>query len=1424
MAADLKFDVSALDRASATFAKLGKTVERFERKLDQLDGKRIEAEVKVKVDDANLRKLDKGLGDSVIHIAALGKALKAIAIPASVVAAAPQLASLGAAAVSASGAVGLLPAAGAAAAAVFATLKLGTQGLGDAFKAAASGDAKALAEALKNLSPAARDLVLAVRDIGPAWKTLQLDVQEKLLAGLGTELRKLSGTYLPVLQRGLTGIASALNDGARALSAWALQSSTVQAIARILDNTTTAMQRLSPAAANVAAALTDIADVGSEFLPGLASGITGATERFREFVAAARESGELRAWIQGGIDTLGELWQITKNVASALGGLFDAAELGGVDVLGALERATRGLAEAINSIEGQQDIATVFREISETMTALWRASEPVRDVLSTLASTVLPALLQILQWIAPVLVPIVSGLVALRLAAAGLARLQALPQWLGTTTTQAAGTSTALRQLRDELRLQQALALAAGQSVGVFGAALGLAQGRMGRFMAEARDGASGFHNLARSTDALGERLATTIPQAAERAGVALQGALGRAVTATTSTLARGFDAVGAGASKLGQSLQRVGQAASDAIGRIASTPIENRLLAGFQRVSAAMDKSADVAIAGYQRIAQGMDKAGDAMVAGWAAVGRAVDKGGDALVSAYGGVVKATDALGDGLVAAYRGISTAMDKAGDGLVAGWQKTGAAMDAAGDALVAGFRGISTAMDSAGNAMVASYTRITAGVDAIGNAFARIRDVPQLVTTGLQTGLTNAATAAASAGERISQVATNIGTTIRGIGTAASSVDVAGVFTRMGTAVGSAAEGIAGGLSRAMAAMGTFSHAVGALSTTIGSGLMRAGSSLVGFLGGPWGVAFAAATVALGAFASKQAEAAQKTAEAKQALEQQRTTLDQVSGAVTQATVNQKALELSQQGLLDKAQALSISTKDYTQASLGNADALKRVQTQLDAHIGSVIAASPAYRTSSLEIQNMGLSLQDLTAAAQGNPAALAKVDEAVRRASGGSQEAQTHLRMVADALIAAGGPAAELGRQLMEANGGLARNVEVTRDAAEASGALQLQLQGVQQAFAAVPDQKVVTLEASSISGVRQQLIDMGFQIRDLPDGRVEITAPTDQAKAQLDGFVAQATGVVVTIPIHGNPTPVNDVFAAALTTINSGQGTVTINGQTMPLQAVLTSALEQVNAGVGTVTINGQSVPARDVLTALIAAVDAGQGTVTINGQTVPADQALQALVGRADSSTGTVTVDADTSPAEAKLRAFLAQKPVITVGTRLTGPAAGSVGGGSGGFVAGYSGGGVVGSPKGYAGGGIIPGYRPGVDDIPAMLSRGEAVLVPELVRRIGADNIMRANREASGGRPATVVGRVPSGMRHGSLPSGGGMVRGASPVVLPSSGSPDVVAAVRGLRGELAAVREAVRSARPITVEDRSGDPTATARMTQLALRLA
>ena len=67
-------------------------------------------------------------------------------------------------------------------------------------------------------------------------------------------------------------------------------------------------------------------------------------------------------------------------------------------------------------------------------------------------------------------------------------------------------------------------------------------------------------------------------------------------------------------------------------------------------------------------------------------------------------------------------------------------------------------------------------------------------------------------------------------------------------------------------------------------------------------------------------------------------------------------------------------------------------------------------------------------------------------------------------------------------------------------------------------------------------------------------------------------------------------------------------------------------------------------------------------------------------------------------------------------------------------------------------FAEGGINPGYAPGQDTILAMTSPGEAWMVPEWVRAVGADNVYRWNRLARQAGPAAV--RADMGFAAGGI----------------------------------------------------------------------
>ncbi|GAB2992010.1 hypothetical protein [Saccharothrix stipae] len=98
-------------------------------------------------------------------------------------------------------------------------------------------------------------------------------------------------------------------------------------------------------------AIRDIAAVGSDFLPGFASGLGESTERFAQFIATARETGQLREWLSAGLSTLGDLAGVLGNVVRIVFTVLSAANTQGAGLLQTLNAVTGSMLAFLRSAE-----------------------------------------------------------------------------------------------------------------------------------------------------------------------------------------------------------------------------------------------------------------------------------------------------------------------------------------------------------------------------------------------------------------------------------------------------------------------------------------------------------------------------------------------------------------------------------------------------------------------------------------------------------------------------------------------------------------------------------------------------------------------------------------------------------------------------------------------------------------------------------------------------------------------------------------------------------------------------------------------------------------------------------------------------------------------------------------------------------------
>lgn len=425
------------------------------------------------------------------------------------------------------GAVALLPAAGAAAAAGIATLVVGFQGVGEAIKAA--DDTEKFEEALKNLSPEAAETARAVKALGPAFRDLRLEVQDNLFRDMAETVTDLSNALLPSVRRGLAGIATELNLGARQWATFASSARSVADTDLIFSNITAAFAELVPAGSLFSEALRDIAAVGSGFLPGLAGGFTTVAERFRDFISNARETGQLEAFIQRALDTLTQLGTIIGNVAVGFGNILSAGNTSGAGLLDIIEQITERFENFTASAEGQEAFGNFFQSAQQAAEAIMPVLE---DLFLLFANDILPILAEVGTIVGPAVSTVLEAIgEALRVAEPGILAF-------------AEGFGSFLEALAPALP-------ALGELVGVLGESLGTILERVGpafadvaevlaESLAEALSNPELIDGIVAIAEAFGDllvELAPILPDLAELAGTILS-ALARVLERVAPVLA----------------------------------------------------------------------------------------------------------------------------------------------------------------------------------------------------------------------------------------------------------------------------------------------------------------------------------------------------------------------------------------------------------------------------------------------------------------------------------------------------------------------------------------------------------------------------------------------------------------------------------------------------------------------------------------------------------------------------------------------------------------------------------------------------------------------------------------------------------------------------------------------------------------------
>lgn len=292
-------------------------------------------------------------------------------------------------------AIGLIPSAALVATAGISSLVVAFQGMGDAFSAAASGDAEKLAEALENISPAARSVVQEFAALTPRMRELRLQVQQAFFRELTGDLQRLGDALLGPVQRGMTATASAAGRMASNLLEVLSSSRSAAAIEEIFNSAASAFDRLAGPLGRVTQGLLDWTRATLPAFDQLVATLGTAADRFATFLTSAASSGQAMAWVNEAVTTLSQLSRVAVSAGKLVTTIFDAANVAGGEYLLSLNNALIATRQFLAVGAGRQALIDTFEGIREVVAALaapLRAAAIALGQISQVAGSVARAL------------------------------------------------------------------------------------------------------------------------------------------------------------------------------------------------------------------------------------------------------------------------------------------------------------------------------------------------------------------------------------------------------------------------------------------------------------------------------------------------------------------------------------------------------------------------------------------------------------------------------------------------------------------------------------------------------------------------------------------------------------------------------------------------------------------------------------------------------------------------------------------------------------------------------------------------------------------------------------------------------------------------------------------------------------------------
>lgn len=249
----------------------------------------------------------------------------------------------------------------------------------DDMASGASGSIDPFAAALAKLSPNAREFVLAIKALGPAWNDLKMAAQDALFEDLGASITTLANAQLPQLKDGFVGINTEINRGLKDTFATFSTEHAQQEFQTFFTNTRGLFAGFADAAAPMSELWIKVSTAASTYFPQLGQSIADTITKWNE--GSTKEGFEKK--IQTGIDAWHRLEAAFSRGWSIISGIFSAAAASGGGFANNIAIAAKAMDDWVNSVEGQTALQSFFTSTTNTLGNIIPVITAVGDAFGT---------------------------------------------------------------------------------------------------------------------------------------------------------------------------------------------------------------------------------------------------------------------------------------------------------------------------------------------------------------------------------------------------------------------------------------------------------------------------------------------------------------------------------------------------------------------------------------------------------------------------------------------------------------------------------------------------------------------------------------------------------------------------------------------------------------------------------------------------------------------------------------------------------------------------------------------------------------------------------------------------------------------------------------------------------------------------------